>query len=90
MLYSVTFFASTLGSNPMAIAFGMLLFAIFEFAIYLVQRVTHFSLFRLVDIPRFLSICNQESLDLAVVLPMLGASALALVASVVAFERRVP
>jgi len=51
--YSATFFCSTVGSNPLGIGFAMLLFTIFEFAIYLIEKVTHFSLFRLADIPRW-------------------------------------
>lgn len=89
-IYAATFFLSTVGSNPMLIGFSMLLFAIFQFAIYLIERVTHFSLFRLVDIPRFLAICEHGSLDPRVVLPMLAASLALVIASVVAFERRVP
>lgn len=89
-LYSATFFFSTLGSNPLGIGFGMLLFAIFQFAVYLIERVTHYSLFRLADIPVFIKICDTQRLQPAIVLPLLGASALLLLGSLFAFERRVP
>ncbi|HTF90361.1 MAG TPA: ABC transporter permease subunit [Planctomycetota bacterium] len=88
--YSATFFCSTVGSNPLGIGFGMLLFAIFQFAIYLVEKITHYSIFRLVDIPHFVQICNRASLDLRLVAPMLLVSIVFVVASLIAFERRVP
>lgn len=88
--YSATFFFSTLGSNPLGIGFAMLLFAIFQFAIYLIERVTHYSLFRLADIPTFIEICSSRSLDPSIVLPLLGVSAIFVIASLLAFERRVP
>jgi len=88
--YSATFFFSTLGSNPLGIGFAMLLFSIFQFAIYLIEKATHYSLFRLADIPTFIEICDSRSLDVSIVLPLLGASAVFVVASVLAFERRVP
>ena len=89
-IYSATFFFSTIGSNPLGIGFAMLLFMISQFAIYLIEKVTHYSLFRLADIPVFLRICSSRSLDPATVLPLLCASVLLVVASLIAFERRVP
>jgi ABC-type transport system involved in multi-copper enzyme maturation permease subunit len=88
--YSATFFFSTVGTNPLGIGFAMLLFTIFEFAIYLIEKVTHWSLFRLADIPQFVKIAERGALDPRLVLPLLGASALFLGASLFAFERRVP
>ncbi len=89
-IYSATFFFSTLGSNPLGIGFGMLMFSIFQFAIYLIEKVTHYSLFRLADIPRFITICETGRLDWQVVAPLLLTSALFVCASMIAFERRVP
>ncbi len=88
--YSATFFFSTIGSNPLGIGFGMLMFTIFEFATYLIEKLTHLSIFRLADIPRFIAICTSERLDLAVVLPLLLVSVVFVGASLFAFERRVP
>ena len=88
--YSATFFFSTLGSNPLGIGFAMLLFAIFQFAIYLVEKLTHYSVFRLADIPTFIEICSSRSLELSIVLPLLAVSAIFVIASLLAFERRVP
>jgi ABC-2 type transport system permease protein len=89
-IYSATFFFSTVGSNPLGIGFAMLLFSIFQFAIYLIEKVTHFSLFRLADIPRFVEICNRGVLNPRIVLPLLFASLVFVIASLSDFERRVP
>ncbi|MBK8179421.1 MAG: ABC transporter permease [Planctomycetes bacterium] len=89
-IYSATFFCSSVGSNPMAIGFAMLFLTVFQFAIYLIERVTHYSLFRLADIPRFIAICERGELDLRIVLPLLCASGVFVLASVLAFDRRVP
>ena len=88
--YSATFFFSTVGSNPLGIGFAMLLFSIFQFAIYLIETITHYSIFRLADIPTYVEICNKRALNLHIVLPLLAVSILFVVASLLAFERRVP
>ncbi len=89
-LYSATFFFSTVGSNPLGIGFAMLLFSIFQFAIYMIETITHYSLFRLADIPTFVEICNRGALNPRIVLPLLLVSVLFIVVSLIAFERRVP
>jgi ABC-2 type transport system permease protein len=89
-IYSATFLISTVGSNPLGIGFAMLLFVIFQFAIYLIERATHFSLFRLADIPKLIKICNTHTLDYSILLPLLGASLVFVIAAVFCFERRVP
>lgn len=89
-IYSLTFFLSTIGRNPIGIAFGVLFFTIFEFAIYLVKTATHWSLFRLADLPTYLAISEKGGLDLGKTLPLLAVSALLVIFSVLAFERRVP
>jgi hypothetical protein len=76
VIYGVTFFLSTLARAPLGIAFAMLFFTIFQFAIYLVERLTHYSLFRLGDVERFLDIQTSGSLDWRVVLPLAGVCAL--------------
>jgi len=89
-IYSVAFCWSSFGRRPMAIATGMLFLTILQFAIYLVERVTHWSVIRLVDIEVLMRIHAQRSLDLAVVGPLLAVSAAAFVVAQLAFARRVP
>ena len=89
-LYSLTFFLSCLFDNPLGIALVILFFTTLEFAIYLVKVVTHTSIYRLADIEVFMEIMGSGQLNLVQVLPMLGFSAVLLVASIVAFERKVP
>jgi ABC-2 type transport system permease protein len=89
-LYSVGFFLSAISRAPLGIAFGLLFFTIFQFAIYLVERLTHWSLFRLADVERFLFIQQNGRLDLRVVAPLAGVVVLGYVASLIAFRRRTP
>lgn len=62
-LYGLTFALSCAGSRPLVIGFSMLLFMLAEFSIYLVQTLTHWSLFRLTDIDAFAWIGATRSLD---------------------------
>jgi ABC-type transport system involved in multi-copper enzyme maturation permease subunit len=89
-IFSATFLCSSLGRNPTKIAFVMLFFTTFEFAIYMVKTVTHYSIFRLTDIQAYLDISLQNSLSVPTVVSMLAFSAVCATLSVVAFERRVP
>jgi ABC-type transport system involved in multi-copper enzyme maturation permease subunit len=89
-IYALTFLWSCLSSRPMPIAFGMLLFTVFQFSIYLIQDVTHWSLFRLADIDVFARIGAAHALDLRVVVPLALAAAVCLALSLAAFARRVP
>jgi ABC-type transport system involved in multi-copper enzyme maturation permease subunit len=89
-IYSLTFLCSSVGRSPGGIAFGVLFLMIFQFAVYLVERVTHASLFRLTDVPRFMAIFEGGSLELRFFLPLVASSAVCLGLSLYAFERRVP
>lgn len=89
-LYSLTFFFSTVGREPVKIAIGTLFFAIFQFSIYVIQKVTHLSLFRFADLPVFMHIQERQALDAGLALPLALFSVVLLGASVFAFERRVP
>jgi ABC-type transport system involved in multi-copper enzyme maturation permease subunit len=88
-LFSLAFFLSTLGRTPLKLAFGVLIFAIFNFSMYMVKTVTHYSLFRLADIQTFLDVYeNGPSWALwggfvATIVVLFGAS-------LFVFERRVP
>lgn len=89
-IYSATFLWSCLASRPVIIAFGMLLFTVLQFAMYLIQVVTHWSIFRLTDIDVFARIGAAHALDARMGVPLLAASALLLAASLAAFARRTP
>jgi ABC-type transport system involved in multi-copper enzyme maturation permease subunit len=89
-VYGVTFFLSTRARAPMGIAFAMLFFTVFQFAVYLVERITHVSLFRLTDVERFLYIQRENGFELWALLPPVGIALVAFVAALVSFERRTP
>jgi ABC-type transport system involved in multi-copper enzyme maturation permease subunit len=88
--YSATFLLSAVGRRPVLIAFCMLSFMIAQGAIYIVEIITHWSIYRLVDIPEYLKIYETGRLDPATLVPLFGAALLFLIASLIAFQRRVP
>jgi ABC-2 type transport system permease protein len=88
-LYSLTFLGSCLGSNPNKLALGVLFLAVFEFALYMVKRVTHTSLFRLCDVRVLLDAAEGE-FHVRIVLALAATCALALAGSWLAFQRRTP
>ncbi len=89
-VYSVTFFFSTLARAPMGIAFAMLFFTVFQFAVYLVERLTHFSLFRLTDVERFMYIQRELGFELWALAPPLAVAFAGYLASLSTFARRTP
>jgi ABC-type transport system involved in multi-copper enzyme maturation permease subunit len=89
-IYSATFLLSTIGSRPMPIAFGMILFLVLQFAFYLVMEMTHFSIFRWADLEDFLTILSKRRLDAGVLVPLGLFSAACLGVSLAVFRRRVP
>ncbi len=89
-VYSTTFLLSALGSQPIAIAFGMLLFTTFQFSIYLVKRATHYSLFRLVDLEAFLDLTGARGVNWWREAQFAGFSAACLAIAYWVFRRRVP
>lgn len=89
-IYSATFLYSCLGHKPAQIAFVMLGFTTFQSAIYLIQDVTHWSVFRLVDVRIFGAIQSSGHLDWSIALPLLAFSALCYFASQWVFARRTP
>jgi len=89
-IYSVTFLASSMGSNPTRIALGLLFFTTFSFAIYMVEVLTHYSIYRWSDIEVYMRICNDGRLPWSKLGALLAISALAFAGSVVAVRRRVP
>ena len=89
-LYSLTFLLSALGDQPTKIAFTMLFFSIFEFALYMVKTVTHWSLFRLADVETFMKITLTDSLPAPGLSALLLTHLLAYLGASWAFARRVP
>lgn len=88
--YSLTFFLSTIGSSPMRIAFGMLIFSTLEFSLYLVKQVTHYSVFRLVDLQVYIRVYNSGDVAWTFALGCLAITLAAWIASQRAFARRCP
>jgi ABC-type transport system involved in multi-copper enzyme maturation permease subunit len=88
--YSATFLLSTVGRRPVLIAFFMLSLMMAQGAVYIVETITQWSIFRLVDIPEYLKIFETGKLDPSTLLPLYGASLVFLIASLFAFSRRVP
>jgi ABC-type transport system involved in multi-copper enzyme maturation permease subunit len=88
--YALTFLFSCVGSRPFGIAFGMLLFTTFEFALYMVTTATHWSVFRMSDYQVYGRVVERGALDLRLCGPLALFSALCLAASLAAFARRVP
>jgi ABC-type transport system involved in multi-copper enzyme maturation permease subunit len=89
-VYSVTFLASSMGSNPTRIALIALFATTFSFAIYMVEVVTHWSIYRWTDIEVFVRIAADGELPWGKLGTLLAISAGAFTASVVAVRRRVP
>lgn len=89
-VYSLTFLYSALTSAPLLVALTMLLFLIFEFGLYMIQTVTHWSIFRLTDIEVFARIGSTHTLDWRMMVPLLAVSAVAFTLAQIAFARRTP
>lgn len=89
-IYSLTFLLSALGSEPLRIGLWMLFLTAFEFAIYMVKTITHYSMYRLVDIEAFAVILKEDRLDWRPAAGCLAVSAACYCLGLAAFRRRVP
>ncbi len=89
-LYSVTLWLSALGSQPLKIGFVMLFACIGEFALYMVKTLTHYSVFRLVDIEAFAEVLSTSALDPVQAGSLLAINVVAYLGGLLALERRVP
>ncbi len=89
-LYAIVFLLSTMGRAPLPIAFGALVFVIFNFSIYMVKTVTHWSLFRLADMETFLDIYESGALPVTFTAIFVVVISGCIWASLAIFERRVP
>jgi hypothetical protein len=89
-IYGLAFLLSTVGSNPTRIGLAVLFGTTCSFGLYMVKRVTHWSLFRLCDIDDFVRIDREGTLDPRVLVPLLAVALVLYLAAQVAFRRRVP
>jgi len=90
VIYSLTFMLSARGSQPVWIAMTMLFLAIFEFAIYMVKTITHYSVFRWVDIESFAEILKEDALAPWVTLSLIGLHRAPYLVGLACFQRRLP
>jgi ABC-type transport system involved in multi-copper enzyme maturation permease subunit len=89
-VYSGTFLLSTVGRRPIALAFLVLFFMTFQFALYLVKTATHWSLFRQADLTTFMSVYAEAAPPAGKTLGLAAFVLACYVASLACFERRVP
>ena len=89
-IFSLVFLASSLGSNPTRIALVALFGTTFSFAIYMVEVVTHWSIYRWSDIEVYMLICRNDALPWGKLGVLLAISAVSFGGSIAAVRRRVP
>jgi hypothetical protein len=89
-IFAITFLWSAAASEPWRIIFVMLMFCVFEFAMYMVKTATDFSVFRLADIEVYMRSVLENRLDWRYVGPMLAVIALSYLGALRVFARRVP
>lgn len=89
VIYSVTFLLSAMSDNPLRIAFIMIFFGIFQFAIYMVKTVTDYSIFRLADIQTYVTMM-RHGLQPGATSLLLLLNVLPFVAGLAVFRRRLP
>lgn len=89
-IYGVTFLCSCLGSNPSKISMVVLFVCVFEFAIYMIKTVTHWSLFRLCDMDVLLALFDEGRWSAPILFSLAGTTAACLAGSLYAFQRRCP
>jgi ABC-type transport system involved in multi-copper enzyme maturation permease subunit len=88
--YSLTFCLSCLGRQPTWIGGGVLALVLVQSAMYIIEILTHWSVLRTVDIPRYVAIFESGRLDGSVLGPTYAVALGLLVASLAIFERRTP
>lgn len=89
-VFSLSFLASTLSHRPGRITGVILALGMVQFSLYLVEKATAWSVFRLADIWRYQYIEEKMSLEGRVVWPLAGFCLLCLIVSERAFARRQP
>lgn len=88
--YSLTFLYSCASSKPAQIAFVVLMASTFQFAIYMIQDVSRWSIFRLTDVLTFGRIYDARALDAGSAIGLAAVSAIAFELSQRVFARRTP
>jgi ABC-2 type transport system permease protein len=89
-VYAASFLFSCLSARPMTVLFTVLGIVGTEFSLYMIQVVTHASLFRLSDMEVYGRIYASGRLEARLVLPLLAWSAGCYALSLLAFARRTP
>jgi len=89
-MYSITFLGSAASSNPLAIGFSMLLLAIGELSLYMIERLTHWSVFRFADVGLYQGIYDTGSVPWHITLPLAAVSLACVLVSLRVFSRRTP
>lgn len=89
-LFSTSFMLSAFSSQPLKIAFVMLFLSIFQFAIYMVKTITHYSAFRLSDIEAYAWILKHDTLDWRVCVPLVAVNVVTFVVGYRKFRTRTP
>jgi ABC-type transport system involved in multi-copper enzyme maturation permease subunit len=89
-IYSITFLCSCASSNPLAIGFSMLLAAIAELSVYMIEKLTHWSVFRFADVGLYQGIYDSGSLPWAITLSLAAVSLACLLTALRVFARRTP
>lgn len=88
MIYSVTFFFSTIGRDSLRVAFGMLAICLAAFIMLIVKGISHYSFYKLADMGLLLDIVVNQRFPWTQNMIMIGVSAAFFAASLYKFERR--
>jgi len=89
-VYSLAFLLSSVGSNPLRIAMGMLGAVLSAYALYMVKTVTHYSPLRLADVSIFVEIHKAGHLDAGLAAGFVALSLVFYLTAVRLFKRRIP
>jgi hypothetical protein len=74
----------------MKIALSLLFAFLFSFAIYMIEVVTDYSIYRWTDIEVFMRVYDERSLPLGKIITLLGLTLAFYGGSILALRRRVP
>lgn len=89
-IYSLAFLWSSASSDPMRIVFVLLMFFVFQFAMYMVKTATDYSLFRIADIEVYMKVVMFNRFDWRYVGPLLGVIGASYLGARKVFAARVP